>query len=51
MHVHHIRDFDPNDPLTHADENLITLCSVCHVMHHRDRSWVGEPPLDLQTSA
>ena len=34
LHVHHIREWNPDDPTTHALDNLMTLCASCHRKQH-----------------
>ena len=34
LHVHHLTPWNPDDPLTHAVDNLETLCASCHRKLH-----------------
>ena len=34
LHVHHRREWQPDDPLTDAPDNLETLCATCHRRRH-----------------
>jgi hypothetical protein len=34
LHVHHREAWNPDDPQTHAPDNLETLCAVCHRRRH-----------------
>lgn len=34
LHVHHVREWNPDEPATHALDNLETLCAGCHRRAH-----------------
>jgi hypothetical protein len=34
LHVHHLREWDQNDPSTHELDNLLTVCATCHRRLH-----------------
>ena len=34
LHVHHLREWDQNDPATHGLDNLLTVCASCHRRRH-----------------
>ena len=34
LHVHHLREWDQNDPSTHELNNLLTVCASCHRRRH-----------------